>query len=139
MLSSVLVPIFICVVLPVSIVLIVCIASMNNDNKRTQVLLKAIEMNPNVDPEKLAAMFVKPHKSAREIRNRRLLYGCAFTLSGLIFELIGLFNLIFGYADTVASDDPVCMPMLFGALPLAIGISFLVVYFATRRQVNDNK
>lgn len=38
-----LVPIFICVVLPVAIVLIVFLAAMNSDNKRAKILIKAIE------------------------------------------------------------------------------------------------
>ena len=41
--TSVLVPIFICVVLPVSVVLIRAIMNMHTENKRSEVLLKAIE------------------------------------------------------------------------------------------------
>ena len=49
---AVLIPIFICVVLPVLIVWIVFRATMNNDNKRAEVLIKAIEANNGIDADR---------------------------------------------------------------------------------------
>ena len=59
-LTGLLVPIFICVVLPVAIVFIVSWVKMNGDNKRAQVILKAIESNNNIDADKLAESLRKP-------------------------------------------------------------------------------
>ena len=72
---AVLIPIFICVVLPVLIVWIVFRAAMNNDNKRAEVLIKAIEANNGIDADRLADALGKPRKTAREILNLRLLLG----------------------------------------------------------------
>lgn len=57
------IPIFICVVLPISIVALVVRASINSDNKRAQVLIKAIESNCGIDADKLAEALQKPKKS----------------------------------------------------------------------------
>ncbi len=134
-LTGLLVPIFICVVLPVAIVFIVSWVKMNGDNKRAQVILKAIESNNNIDADKLAESLRKPKKSARELLNNRLLCGCIGTLSGLALVIVGLCNFANGESF---NDDPVTVPMVFGAPLIAIGLSFLIVYLVTRKHVNDD-
>ncbi len=132
--TGILVPIFICVVLPVAIVLIVFLYNMNSDNKRAEVLIKAIEANKDIDTDKLAEAFSKPRRSPREILNLRLLRGSIFTLCGLgfvIFGLVGLAN------DFTIRMEPVMIPMICGAFCLAVGISYLIVYFVTRKQLAD--
>ena len=122
--TGILVPIFICVVLPVAIVLIVFLYNMNSDNKRAEVLIKAIEANKDIDTDKLAEAFSKPRRSPRSI----------FTLCGLgfvIFGLVGLAN------DFTIRMEPVMIPMICGASCLAVGISYLIVYFVTRKQLAD--
>ena len=54
MLAEILIPISVCVILPIAIVSIISYVRMNSDNQRTQVLLKAIEANNNIDDDKLA-------------------------------------------------------------------------------------
>ena len=60
--AQILVPIFVCVVLPVAIIAIIFGASINSDNKRSQVLIKAIESNCDIDADKLAEALQKPKK-----------------------------------------------------------------------------
>lgn len=127
-----LISIFVCVVLPVSIVLIIFIASMNSDNKRAKVLIKAIENNNSVDAGKLAEALAKPRKSPRELLTLRLLRGCMFTLAGIgliTFSVLAFANGCEIYADQVT------VPGMFGAISLAIGISYLVVYLVTRKHI----
>lgn len=133
--ESILVPIFICVVLPVAIVLIVYLASMNSDNKRATILIKAIESGNGIDADKLAEALRKPRKSAREVLNLRLLRGCICTFLGLCLVIVAIVNMC-GGGDF--SSDPVTVPLVFSTIPLAIGLGYLVVYFVTRKQV-DNK
>lgn len=131
-----LIPIFVCVVLPVSIVLIVMLASMNSDNKRAKILIKAIEANNTIDADKLAEALRKPRKSPLELLNARLLRGCIFTFAGiglLAFAAVGLIN------DLPFAEDPVAVPGMIGAASLAIGLSYLIVYFVTRKQVINDK
>lgn len=131
---DVLVPIFVCVVLPVSIIAIYYAAQMNSDKQRTKVLLKAIESNCGLDADKLAEAFQKPKKTAREILNLRLLRGCIFTFIGVALCIVGIVSLCTG---TEFSEDAVTVPLLFGGASLAIGLSYLVVFFVTRKQLKD--
>ncbi len=124
-----LVPIAICAILPISIVLVVFLASMYSEKKRAQVLIKAIEANNSIDADKLADALRKPKKTALEILNRRLLWGC-------IFSLIGIALLVLGFID---KTEEAMEFFSFGGLSLALGASFLIVYFATRKQVTDQK
>jgi ABC-type Fe3+ transport system permease subunit len=117
-----LVPISVCVVLPVAIVLINALVRVHGENKRTQLMLKAIEANKDVDINKLIESFKKPQKTADQILNKRLLYGCVFTLLAVAVAIAGI----------VMGDS--WMLVSCGAF-LAVGVSFLIVYFVTRKQV----
>lgn len=133
-LVHILVPIFVCVVLPVSIVAIVVGAVINSDNKRAKVLIKAIESNCGIDADKLAEALQRPKKTAREILNLRLLRGCIFSFIGLALCIVGILAACTG---NDLSDDSVAVPLIFGGISLAIGLSYLVVYFVTRKQIKD--
>lgn len=131
---DILVPIFVCVVLPVAIVGIYYWSQINAENKRAEILMKAIEANCGPDADKLAEALQKPRKTAREILNLRLLRGCMFTFVGLGLCIVGIVSACMG---TEFASDPVTVPLVFGGASLAIGLSYLVVYFVTHKQVKD--
>lgn len=122
-----LVSIFVSAIMPIAIVAIVFINSMNRDNKRTKILIKAIESN-NVDAAKLAELLQKPQKTPRELLNRRLLLACRFSFVGIALCLLS-------FVTQWHNFMPITVPL--GILLLAVGLSYLVVYFVTRRQIND--
>ncbi len=132
--AQILVPIFVCVVLPVAIIAIIFGASINSDNKRSQVLIKAIESNCDIDADKLAEALQKPKKTTREILNLRLLRGCIFSFVGIAVCIIGIIACSMGMEFQA---DTVTVPLIFGGTSLAIGLSYLVVYFVTRKQINE--
>lgn len=134
--EATLVPIFICVVLPVASVLIIALSGMKEDSNRTKVLIKAIEANNNIDADKLAESLKKPKKTAREILNIRLLRGCIFSFVGLALVIVGIVSWASG---TPFGNDSVTVPMVFGGPSLAIGLSYLVVWFVTRKQVDKDE
>lgn len=63
--TTALITISICVVLPIAIVLINSLTQINSDNKRAQIILKAIEANKNVDIDKLTESLKTPQKPTR--------------------------------------------------------------------------
>ncbi|MCM1349513.1 MAG: hypothetical protein NC338_08890 [Firmicutes bacterium] len=130
--NTVLVPIFICVVLPIAVVLITSLAKVNGENKRAQIIIKAIEANKDVDTDKLIESLKKPRKTARELLNGRLLRGCIFSLLGIALMIVGLVSWLNGVE---ISSDPVSVPLIFGGASLAIGISYLIVYRVTRKEL----
>ncbi len=129
---EILVPIFVACVMPIAIVLIIALRKINEDNKRSQIIVKAIEANKDVDTDKLIESLKKQEKTPLEILNGRLLRGCMYSLIGVALEIVGIVNLANG---TEFSADPVTVPMIFGGISLAIGISYLIVYFVTRNQI----
>lgn len=132
--EGILVPIFVCVVLPVSVVLIISLAKMNADNKRTQIIIKAIEANKDVDTDKLIESLKKPWMSARDILFKRLLLGCIFSLIGLVVVIIGIANIaLFPDFDT----DFLTSTFILGGISIAVGVGYLIVYFVTRKQIDD--
>lgn len=126
--EDILIPVSVCVVLPVAIVLIVSLTAMNSENKRARILIKALEVNNNIDADKLAESLRKPRKTEREIINRRLQRGCTFSLVGIMLLIVSLVPGVGFDADEVGSV------MIVGGISVAIGISYLIVYFVTRRQ-----
>lgn len=125
-----LIPISICVILPVAIVAIVFATIMNSDNKRAKVLIKAIESSCEIDTDKLAKALQRPKKSEIEILNLRLLRGCIFSFIGLVFCITGI---IFLCTGTKFLFELITFPLVFGGASLAIGVSYFIVYFVTRR------
>lgn len=132
LLVPILVPIFCGCVLPIMVVLITSMRKKNSDNKRAEILIKAIESGKDVDADKLAEALGKPRHSPLEILNARLLRGCIYSLVGLA--------LIFMYCIWPDHDKDFQMLLIFmGAISTAVGIAYLIVYFMTRGQIRDEK
>ena len=64
---------------------------------------------------------------------KRLTGACIFTLTGLVFAVIGLFNWT-NLTENMSNDSAV-IPMIFGGLFLAIGISLFVVFFVGKKML----
>ena len=123
-LVQLLVPISICVVLPVMIVWIVAKARAQEVNKRTEVILAAIEKNSDLDVDKF---FQKMSPEKHTIKERLL----AKHQKGLIMTVIGGSGLIgcIAWLLFLPYDEFVVfvMSVVFVAL-LAVGIGFFVNY-----------
>lgn len=121
-------PLFLCVVLPITIVLIVSRLKMNRDNKRAEIIIKALESNADVDADKLIESLNQSQRSERgDVQNRRLLRGCIFSLLGLVAIIAGV---VFAF-----NGESVSKALLLGGGFLAIGASYMIVYFVSRTNV----
>ena len=126
--DKILVPIFICVVLPVTIVWLITRARQNETNRKTEVMLKAIEAGATVD-----ANLFKNSKDSLTIKERllkRLTGGCIFSLMGVVFTIIGLVN-----RNMALDNDAFTIPVLFGGIFFAIGVAHLVVFYVGRKML----
>jgi hypothetical protein len=97
---------------------------MNKTNQRTQIVLAAIEKNPDMDIEELMKMISPKKKLLKEKLLGKLLWGSLCCLLGLGF--IG-FGAWLGYVGGGGSDDPMAS-VIIGLILLAVGIAFLVNY-----------
>ena len=128
-LCGVMVPIGICVVLPVSIVMLYLRARKHETNKRTEILLAAIEKNAEIDVEDFLAKMTPPKKSIKQMLLTKLMWGSIITAIGA-----GAMGFTI-YAD-VMGEMPVrylhnCY--LFSALILLVGVAILIVFFVSKK------
>ncbi|MDE6534714.1 MAG: hypothetical protein K2K82_01745 [Muribaculaceae bacterium] len=133
--TNLIIPICVCVVLPISIVWIVMRTAQLRDRQRTDIILKAIETNNSIDANQLTEALSKPHKAPRtphQQLNLRLTIGSIFTLFGVMLT---------GLTVCAIIEEPVlgCIMSIFCMAFLSIGIGFLISYYSMRKQINAEK
>ncbi|MBR5199555.1 MAG: hypothetical protein IKW20_06970 [Bacteroidales bacterium] len=129
--DKVLVPLGIFVALPVMIVWLVTRARQNEINRKTELLLKAMESGAQIDTNLIASPI--GGKTIKERLLKRLTAGCIFTLMGIVFLTIGIVNGI--NLQPGMSNDSAVIPSVFGGIWLAIGVSFFIVFFVGRKML----
>lgn len=129
-----LVPLGICVALPVLIVWLTTRSKIIADKLRAQIILEAIKNNPTIDPNELAKMFKPATKSEKEILNKRLQRGTVCTFLGL-GGIIG--SLLISYFGFFTSED-LMVAIFLSVIVLAVGVGSLVTFFYQRKQVANN-
>lgn len=131
-LVGVLVPISVCVLLPISIVWIIIRGRIKRNDNLTQIRMKALELNQFDDIDKIMGDMGETHKpkTERDMRNLRL-------LRGLIFFLCGIATLLCAILFNEKGDDAYTFFTLGGTIGIAIGISYIVVYFVSRPTDRD--
>ena len=124
-LVQLLVPIGVAVVLPIAIVAIVFRSALASDRNRKEIILAALEKNPDIDVEQLMKNLKKSEKLIKEKLLARLERGCLCCLMGMAFMVLYFFL-------GVQGEDLI---VVVGAALIAIGIAFLVSYFVGRRML----
>ncbi len=130
-LVDILVPIACGCILPILIVWFGVRKKMNETNQRTQIMLAAIEKNPEMDIEELMNKISPKKKLLKEKLLTKLLWGCITALLG--FVLIGL-GVCLGLIGGTPSSD-ILTATCFGCVLLAIGIAFLISYFIGKKML----
>lgn len=128
-LVAILVPLGVCVVLPVMIVLIIGLVRKNEANRKAEVMLKAIEAGTPIDPE----LFKKPERRPKTVKDDLLdrLSGASITsLMGIVFLAAGIYFNCCPAKDLWWSPS---MMILAGGVLLAVGIGLFIVYFTGKR------
>ena len=126
------VPIGICVILPIIIVWLIMRRKTNETNKRTEVLLAVIEKNPDLDMdmEDFIRKMNPKTKTTKERLMNRLLWGLVFIAIGTSLLLSVLYQ---DYQGGAALDY---FPIYSGSgCLLLIGISFVAVFFISKRML----
>lgn len=124
-LIEILIPIGVVVVLPVAIVAIVFKSALASERNRKEIILAALEKNPNLDVEDLVKRMKKSNKLIKEKLLARLERGCLCCLMGVAFMVLYFFL-------GVQGEDLI---VVVGAALIAIGIAFLISYFVGRRML----
>lgn len=123
-LEDILVSLGVVVALPVLIVAIIFRSVMAADRNRKEIILAALEKNPNLNVEDLVKQMKKSEKLIKEKLLAKLQRGCLCCLMGVALVLLYFF-------PSVQNE----FLIIAGTALIAIGIAFLVGYFVGRRML----
>ena len=123
-LEDILVSLGVVVALPVLIVAIIFKSVMAADRNRKEIILAALEKNPNLNVEDLVKRMNKSEKLIKEKLLAKLQRGCLCCLMGVALVLLYFF-------PSVQNE----LLIIAGTALIAIGIAFLVGYFVGRRML----
>ena len=126
-LVAILIPIACGCVLPIMVVWLAIRKSMNETNQRAQIVLAAIEKNPDMDIEELMKKISPKKKLLKEKLLEKLLCGTFATLLG-----IGMIGCHFYVSIFTNSTSPLGFA---GIVLLAVGIAFLISYYVGKRML----
>ena len=131
-LIGILVPLGICVALPVLIVWLVTRTRQNETDKKTEIMLKAIEAGATIDAEFFKDAQRK-QKSTKERLLNRLIWGCTTSILGVGLAALGIAQWVNWNGTT--SNDSFVVPLVFAGIFLAIGIALVMGFFVGRKML----
>ena len=123
-LEDILIPIFICVVLPVAIVFIVMNARKHETSRKAEVALKAIEAGAPIDPN-----FFKSTKKVETTKQKllsQLTGACITFLMGAAFMTFNLLDF---------NEEGLHLFMVAGGVLMAIGIGLFTTFLVGRKML----
>ena len=141
-LTAIIVPLGIVVVLPIAIAYIAYKKKQHETNKRTEIVMSAIEKNSDIDVQEFLSKLNPPQKTYKERMLNRLhqeiLWGTICLIGGAVCIIATVTtSFINGYEGM-----DIGFLTIFGIIPLAIGIGLLVAYKSGKKsldQVSENE
>lgn len=130
-LVDILVPIALGGVLPVMLLWLFIRQRMNETNKRTQIVLAAIEKNPEMDIEEFLKKIEPKQKLLKEKLLTKLLWGFLTSFIGLGLILFGIY---LNTNNLGGTEDPLTA-ICFGFILMVIGIAFFIYYAMGKRML----
>ena len=129
-----LVPIGICVILPIIVITLAMKTRRHEMDKKTEVLLKAVESGAQLDPAffESAAKVGCKEKTVKDKLAGYLIAACITSGIGLLIAIVSVIFL------TVKEDlDPAAILVLLVpcAILLGVGIAFFIVYFVGKKKI----
>jgi hypothetical protein len=131
--EDIVLPIFMCVVMPVAIVWLVMRTKLNETNKMAEIMLKAIETGTPIDPDFFKAQTQALRKSLKERQLGWLTAACILIILGLGSILVGGIIILVNNWSYETAPSAYSLITFAGGLVLVIGLALLVVYFIRKR------
>ena len=132
--EEILVTIALCEVLPVMIVWLINRTRQNETNRKTEIMLKAIESGATIDADFFKAQQdQKTPKTIKERLLKRLSGGCICTLTGLALEVVGIVTYV-NWDGSISSDSGITL-MTAGGILIGIGVALIVVFFVGKKML----
>ena len=122
----------ICVVMPVMIVWLVSRTRQNETNKKTEIMLKAIESGATIDADFFKDI-QKKQRSTKERLLNRLVWGCATSILGVGLAALGIVQWV--NWNGTSSNESFVLPLVFAGIFLAIGIALFIGFYVGRKML----
>lgn len=125
-------PIILCgCVLPIIFIWMETRQKMNETNARTQIVMAALEKNPDMDVEEILKKVSRKPKLLKEKLLTKLLWGFITSLLGIGLIVLGIYMKSSGLGIDVDVQTALC----FGLILLAIGAAFIINYGVGRKML----
>ena len=136
-LTAIIVPLGIVVVLPIAIAYIAYKKKQHETNKRSEIVMAAIEKNSDIDVQEFLSKLNPPQKTYKERMLDRLhqeiLWGTICSIGGAVCIIATVTtSFINGYQGM-----DIGFLAIFGIVPLATGIGLLVAYKSGKKSINQ--
>ena len=122
---ALLIPICICVVLPVMVVWLVTRARIKKNEQKMAVLMKAIENGVDIDPE----LLISETESSRNTKMRLI----KKLTTGIVCSMIGVVLLVCPSIDAFEGVAGLEMLYIIGGVMVAMGVAYMVAFFVGRK------
>ena len=122
-LVSALIPIAFGCILPIVLTWLGIRQRKTETEARTQIVMAAIEKNPDMDLEELMKKISPKGKMLKEKLLTKLLWGCITSVIGLGLIALGIY--LFGSGG---DEDAALIAICFGVILLAVGGAFIINY-----------
>ena len=122
---ALLIPICICVVLPVMVVWLVTRARIKKNEQKMAVMVKAIENGVEIDPE----LLVSETESSRNTKMKLI----KKLTAGIVCSIIGIALLVCPSLEAFDGVAGLEMLYIIGGVMIAVGIAYIVTFFVGRK------
>ena len=122
---ALLIPICICVVLPVMVVWLVTRARIKKNEQKMAVLVKAIENGVDIDPE----LLISETESSRNTKQQLI----KKLTTGIVCSMIGIALLVCPSLEAFDGVAGLEMLYIIGGVMIAIGVAYMVAFFVGRK------
>ena len=129
-LGIVIIPLGICVVLPIACVCLFVYMKNHEINKRSEILLAAIEKNMDIDVDVLFRKLADSQQTLKERILKKLTKGLLFSAVGLGLLCVSVWRLFDGFVT-----DLWYVILFIAAISLLIGIAYIIVYVISKKEL----
>ena len=127
-----LIPIGICVVLPIILVSMVIRARKHEVEKKTEIMLKAIENGAQLDP----AFFQQVNRrKERTVKDKLVGYLITASITSGIGLLLSVVSIVYMVIKVDLNPRALLLLLIPCAVLLAVGIAFFIVYFVSKKNI----
>jgi len=128
-LVALLIPIGVCVVMPVMVVWLVTRAGIKKNEQKMAVLVKAIENGVEIDPE----LLVSETESSRNTNRNTKMKLIKKLTAGIVCSIIGIALLVCPSLEAFDGVARLEMLYIIGGVMVAIGVAYMVAFFVGRK------